>query len=363
MDSVDRKKSSILVPLIFITSFPLIVLADDTAGFEQIDPHYYETDANSLISIGSPEGVVARREALIRYIWAGKGFPSEKLPGEVKENIKDDRYAELSKTSLKQIDKITVNMDYGLNCIVYHFLPRTSNGKLIIYHQGHRGDFIQGKDTIRAFLDKGCSVMAFSMPLLGMNNQPVVNLERFGKFHLVKHDHLKLLKSPIRFFIEPIVVAINYGTRLKYDEVDMIGISGGGWTTTVCAAIDIRIRHSYPVAGTLPFYLRSNSQRDWGDYEQNLPDLYNIANYLELYILGSFGDGRKQVQILNKYDSCCFAGIKYRTYENTMKEVVRSLGKGEFEIFLDETHSDHKISEETLKVVFENEGLDKLMTE
>ncbi|MHC4329452.1 MAG: hypothetical protein ACYSWW_15170 [Planctomycetota bacterium] len=357
MKSIDRARSIAVIPLLLIVSFSFAALADGPGDFESIDPSYYETDANSLIDIGSARDITAKRKALVRYIWMGEGFPSRKLPGEVEENITDDRYADLFKTNLRRIDRITVNMDYGLNSISYHFLPKTSNGKLIIYHQGHRGDFVQGIDTIRAFLEKDFSVMAFSMPLLGMNNQPVVDLDRFGKFHLVKHDHIKLLKSPIRFFVEPIVVGINYGTKLNYDEIHMIGISGGGWTTTVCAAVDKRIRHSYPVAGTLPFYLRSNVQRDWGDYEQNLPDLYNIANYLELYVLGSFGEGRVQVQLLNKYDSCCFAGIRYRTYENTMKEVMRSLGKGKFEIFLDDSHKDHKISEKSLKVVFQNEGL------
>jgi len=98
-------------------------------------------------------------------------------------------------------------------------------------------------------------------------------------------------------------------------------------------------------------------QRDWGDYEQNMPDLYNIANYLELYVLGAFGKGRAQIQLLNQYDSCCFAGIKYRTYEHTMREVMRNLGKGKFDIFLDDSHKDHMISAESLKVMFKNEGL------
>ncbi len=357
MRSICRVSSLAVVPLLFVMLSPIVASAGGAVEFERIDPSYYQTDANSLIDIDGARGVVAKRRALIRYIWAGEGFPSGKLPGKVEKDITDDRYAELYKTNLKQIDKLTIDMDYGLNSIVYHFLPEEANSKLFIYHQGHRGDFIQGKDTIKAFLGKGYSVMALSMPLLGMNNQPVVDLDRFGKFHLVKHDHLKLLKSPIRFFIEPIVVAINYGKKLKYGQVNMTGISGGGWTTTVCAAVDTRIRHSYPVAGTLPFYLRSDSQRDWGDYEQNMPDLYNIANYLELYVLGAFGKGRAQIQLLNQYDSCCFAGIRYRTYEHTMREVMRSLGKGKFDIFLDDSHKDHMISAESLKIVFKNEGL------
>lgn len=357
MKPTCRISSIAVVPLLVVMFSALALSSVGAAEFERIDQSYYQTDANSLIDISGPRGVTNKRRALIRYIWMRKGFPSDKLPSKVEKDITDERYAELFSAGLKRIDKLTIEMDYGLNSVVYHLIPEEANGKLFIYHQGHRGDFIQGKDTIKALLDKGYSVMAFSMPLLGMNNQPVVDLDRFGKFHLVKHDHMKLLKSPIRFFIEPIVVAINYGKKLGYEQVNMIGISGGGWTTTVCAAVDTRIRHSYPVAGTLPLYLRSDSQRDWGDYEQTLPDLYNIANYLELYVLGAYGKGRVQIQLLNKYDSCCFAGIKYRTYEQTMKEVMHSLGKGKFEVFLDDSHKDHKISTESLDVVFRNEGL------
>lgn len=346
-----------LVPILLITLFAPIASAGGSPEFERIDPAYYETDANSLIDIDGAGGVAARRKAVIRYIWMRKGFPSKKLPAKIEQDITDDRYAEMFDMSLRQIDKLTIEMDYGLNSIVYHFIPKEANDKLFIYHQGHRGDFIQGKDTIKALLDKGYSVMGLSMPLLGMNNKPVVDLDRFGRFHVVNHDHMKLLKSPIRFFVEPVVAAINYGKKLGYDQVNMIGISGGGWTTTVCAAVDPRIKHSYPVAGTLPLYLRSDSQRDWGDFEQTLPDLYNIANYLELYVLGAFGKNRVQIQVLNQYDSCCFAGIKYQTYEHTMKEVMRTLGKGKFEIFLDNSHKDHKISAEALEVVFKNEGL------
>ena len=36
----------------------------------------------------------------------------------------------------------------------------------------------------------------------------------------------------------------------------MIGLSGGGWTTTVAAAIDPRVGLSIPVAGSLPFDMR-----------------------------------------------------------------------------------------------------------
>jgi len=241
-----------------------------------------------------------------------------------------------------------------LDSIIYHFTPKKPNHELIVYHQGHNGDFVVGINTIRSCLDRGYSVMGFSMPLLGMNSRPVIELERFGKLKLSKHEHLKFLKNPIKYFVEPVAMALNYAAKFEYRRVSMIGISGGGWTTTLYAAIDPRISCSYPVAGTLPIYLRSDSKRDWGDYEQTVPELYSIANYLELYIMGSYGNARKQIQILNKYDSCCFAGIKYRTYEEVVKAAVAGLGEGEFGIFLDDTHKEHKISEKTLKVIFDD---------
>jgi hypothetical protein len=68
--------------------------------------------------------------------------------------------------------------------------------------------------------------------------------------------------------------------------------------------------------------------------------------------MASCGDRRKQTQILNQYDSCCFAGIKSRTYEKVVKDAVADLGKGEFRVFLDQSHKDHKISEKALSVIF-----------
>ncbi|MHC4529488.1 MAG: hypothetical protein ACYS29_16560, partial [Planctomycetota bacterium] len=322
--------------------------------FEQIDPGYLETDVQSLIQINSAADIVHKREALTRHIWGPAGLPTSKLPSDVNENITDERYDELLQTGLKRIDKLTVAMDFGLESIIYHFIPKKPNQELIVYHQGHRGDFVAGIDTIRSCLDRGYAVMACSMPLLGMNSRPVVELERFGRLKLNKHEHLKFLKNPIKYFVEPVATGLNYAAKFEYKRVSMTGISGGGWTTTLYAAIDPRISHSYPVAGSYPIYLRSDSRRDWGDYEQTLPDLYSIANYLELYIMGSHGKARKQIQILNKYDSCCFAGIKYRTYEEVVKAAVADLGQGEFAIFSDDTHKEHKISANTLKLIFDD---------
>jgi len=72
----------------------------------------------------------------------------------------------------------------------------------------------------------------------------------------------------------------------------MIGLSGGGRTTTVYAAVDPTIGCSFPVAGTIPRYLRSGGSV--GDREQNEPSFYRLAGYLDLYLLGAVGAGCAQ---------------------------------------------------------------------
>ena len=326
----------------------------DWDRFETINPSYLETNIDSLISIRTKNDIIEKRNELIQLIWSNQGFPYSKMPNKIEEGFKDSRYTNLD--NLNRIDKITIVMDYGLNSIIYHFQPIEGNQKLMIYHQGHGGDFINGKKTINFFLSKGYSVMAFSMPVFGMNNQPVVDLERFGKFKLESHSRFNLLETdkiyPIKFFLEPVVIGLNSVKKFNYQENFMIGISGGGWTTTLYSVIDPRIFRSYAVAGSLPLFLRNI--QEWGDYEQNVFELYDIANYLELYILGSYGENRSHTQILNKYDPVVFSGVKYQVYEEKVKEIVSDLGKGEFEIYLDEGNRKHTISVKTLEIIIDN---------
>ena len=121
----------------------------------------------------------------------------------------------------------------------------------------------------------------------------------------------------------------------------------------VYSAIDERISDSFSVGGSTPFYLRVDS-RDMGDYEQTNIELYKHVNYLELYVLGAYGDGRQHVQIFNKNDSCCFSGTGYETYEFVVKDKISQLGEGNFQVFIDDTHNEHKISDFTIEQIFKN---------
>ena len=140
----------------------------------------------------------------------------------------------------------------------------------------------------------------------------------------------------------------------------MVGLSGGGWTTTLYAAIDPAIRYSFPVAGSIPLYLRTGGSV--GDKEQFLEAFYRLAGYPDLYFLGAYGPGRKQIQILNRRDDCCFgeaqhktssAGLAYepafRVYE---KQVQQALGThGHFRLDIDDSAPRHMISAEAVRTM------------
>ena len=313
-------------------------------------------DASSIIEINTKEDLTYKRTSLIKYIW--KDQMPTKLPISITENFVDDNFSDLE--NLKQLDKITIEMEHGVNSIAYFFIPHEQNNKLIIYHQGHDGDFHLGKNTIQFFLKNGYSIVAFSMPLKGMNSQPVIETSDFGPIKFVSHKQFTLLESskfsPMKYFIEPIVLSLNFiDKNYDYDSYNMIGISGGGWTTIIYSAIDERISQSYSVAGSYPLHLRYET-KNLGDYEQTNPNIYRISNYLELYTMSSSGDNRKLVQLFIYNDPCCFQAELYEKfpYSNVIQDRLEILGnEGDFSVFLDSSTNKHEISDRVLNLILD----------
>ena len=308
-------------------------------------------DVESIIHIKNNNDASKIRTDLINYIFSNN-FPSNKMPDKILKNINDKDFDNIS--NLKQIDELVIIMKYDVNSVAYLFHPEDSNNKLIIYHQGHSGDFYHGKDSIESFLNDGFTVISFAMPLLGKNNNPILEHESIGTIKLIDHDQFVFLEtnsfSPIQFFVEPIMVSLNYlDKNYNFDSYSMIGISGGGWTTTVYSAIDERIDDSFSIAGSYPIYLRIQP-KNLGDYEQLQPELYNIANYLDLYILSSIGSNRSHTQIFIKDDPCCFGDGEYIHYEKSLTDHVTTLG-GTFKIIEDDSINEHQISENILKLI------------
>jgi hypothetical protein len=340
-----------------VLDYVKVIILNEKNEFNSKEDFYYERDVSRLIHINTVDDIGKLKNNLIDFIWKYDGFPDSQLPNNVQKNIVNPLYDDF--INLKQIDQIDVNMEYGINSIAYLFIPESSNDILIIYHEGHAfNGFESGTATIQFFLNKGYTVMAFSMPLTGMNDDPIVDLPNLGKFKLERHSHFAFLDtsdfSSIKFFMEPIAVSLNYlDKNYNFSSYNMIGFSGGGWTVTLYSAIDDRIAQTYSVAGSVPIYLRTIGS-NLGDYEQWNPELYQIANYLDLYIMSSYGEDKKFIQIFNKYDTCCFSGEFYKTYENEVKEVLSKLNIDHFDIFLDDTHRTHKISDRALEIIIQS---------
>ena len=345
-----------IFPYEFLDSTKKVLLDEKTIESNQF---INQANVDYLIKIDSKLDIDQKRDFLTEFFWdvGSLQYVKDKsqLP-EVESDISDSNYKDLQ--NLSRIDRLTVEIEYGVSSVSYLFIPERSNEKLILYHQGHGGDFLLGMDTIQFFLDRNFTVVAMAMPLLGMNNKPIVEIDGLGQIKLNSHNQLRLLETenfnPMKLFVDPIQINLNFlDKEYNFKQYSMIGLSGGGWTTVVYSAIDERISNSFSVGGSMPIYLRV-AERDMGDYEQTNIDLYQNVSYLELYVLDGYGDGRKHIQIFNKNDPCCYSGNGYETYELIIKDKILQLGKGDFQIFIDDTHNEHKISDHILNLVYKS---------
>ena len=326
--------------------FVAMALVQTMTGAELVD------DRN--LSVHSRSDVARTRGQLIRFVWGTKRLP-DTLPGQITRGVPSP-LADLE--DVERVDALHITMECGQQTVTYHFIPRQKNRRLVIVHQGHVCDLdsygVGG--LIRDLLRNGYSVLGAYMPQC----RPGDCTGNCTAQHAAMFSSLKpSAGSPMRFFLEPVVVSLNYLESRhraddfpRYAEFHMAGLSGGGWTTTVYSAIDPRIKFSFSVAGTMPLYLRSSGSV--GDIEQTLPGFYRIAGYPDLYLMGSYGRGRQQIQILNRRDDCCFGAAQHsgpvsyddalRTYERQVSDKVKQLGAGAFRLEIDETAPSHLIS-------------------
>jgi pimeloyl-ACP methyl ester carboxylesterase len=345
-----------------MTKTPILAIffAGKILALDSVDDHAIE--ATSIAKVAT------KRAALVRFIW-GKSWATvmAKQPNAVAHNYTptaDDALPAQVK-NLQSIDRLDVTSSErtksaGMEIIAstaFIFNPASANvHKTVIVHQGHACGLVDEGDrpvhidfTIRKLVAAGYTVAAMRMPLYQ-------SLSQCG----VSRAHDKLFDVPlqagsaVKFFMEPIARTVNYLVKNRRDleEIDMIGLSGGGWTTTVYAAIDPRIVKSFPVAGTLPLYLRGDHYNH--DLEQYFGPLYRIARYKDLYVLGAAGEGRLQVQILNRHDDCCFGEQQHtvgpppyleavREYERDVQSTLQQMHTGDFALRVDESAHYHQV--------------------
>jgi hypothetical protein len=207
-------------------------------------------------------------------------------------------------------------------------------GTLAIYATGHESEsqisevlseatvglvFPDAAALIGLLFDRQANVLVTFMPGLGL--RPSAADQELRRMHdmVANHNVFAMLDLPhdsaAAYFVAHIEGFLDrYGSA--YRRVAMFGRSGGGWTTTIAAAVDPRILCSVSFFGTLPMRLRlplpsepADALRDLGDFEQFGLYLFKRLDYLDLYALAA-SQGHRHTQVFNQQDNCCFSGAE-----------------------------------------------------
>lgn len=293
------------------------------------------------------------RAKTIATIWADGKLPTRATPD---AHVPNASVPGLSKLTWSITDESGTMSPATLNSTVYHSLrkpgAKRSSSTVVVHHHGHAKecgvtppdsrcdgplswyDFYNLTDFFHREI--GIDYYMVYMPLFGPNEQqglPVAH-QWFEQWEL------KGVRT-IRFFMEPIILTINHALSLGYDRILMTGKSGGGWSTTLAAAIDSRIAFSFPIAGSIPLDFHHIS---W-DYEQMprngtwypAPSHWYLSacNYTCLYTLGALEQQRYQLQMLHENDPCCYYGHDrhegIEAYDASISAELRGLGGGGFQ--------------------------------
>lgn len=244
-----------------------------------------------------------------------------------------------------------------INCVKFYDIKECSiieysqnisssvNKKLLIYFEGHNGNpynkenFIKIKDH---YLAKGFDILALSMSNKGYNTEvnyfpnvilKYLNVNGYG------HDIYKEFydpeypnKKPLSLMLSGNFYLINkILSKSDYKEIYSVGVSGGGWYSTILSAIIPQIKLSFSFSGTIPLPLHY-FDKNKGDWELGDRENYKDFNYFDLYALSTIDEfnekTRKHYQVYNMDDPCCY----HKPYSSMMKKISNKLQDNNFKV-------------------------------
>lgn len=283
------------------------------------------------------------RGSLINFVWKGAGIPSALPNLDVDYTAYRPSWVSVPNTTMRAAhvrDPITPDV-YG---VLFLLEPPGDGDCLFVYNMGHGGIFRGGAgplpgeiELVNTMLAKGCDVIGSMMPYQGDNQTSSVSFpSASGSLHNYFAPAETSAGTPIRYFLTPPIVGINWAISRNgpYARIGMAGLSGGGWTTSFIAALDTRITHSYSVAGSMPSHLRPYRPQDTGDWEQSVSAWLQIADYLDLYILGALEPLRSSMEVWNPGDSCCFDAVQSYTFTNQLAGIASRFGVSGLNFFI-----------------------------
>ena len=290
---------------------------------------------DSALHVKDDASAAQLRTRLIEQIWKCAGMPGRVADAVAIDVGADSLQSPVALQNIDRVDRYTIK-SYGSTVRPWLIRPRLGNNVLALISLGHTQEgTLEGTSgsslLVQEALRRGNTVLLVPMP------------DGAVPGHNLLGTHSSVVFSPLVYFLDPAIIALNtyLAENPKASAVVAMGISGGGWATTLLAALDVRIRSSFSVAGSLPLAVRLKDRSDFGDWEQRLPGLTYDGSaqleYLDLYLMG-VSDGRTQVQINNEFDSCCFAGRRHESYARTLAEV-----NPRWTFYLDSSHREHTV--------------------
>ena len=311
-------------------------------------------DPARLISVHSNSDVATVRASLRQQIFGTPALDTSKLPVFVQDYM-DPTWAAMQNMGGMKV--LSVPMSLGVSSKIWRVTPsvfRNANagkcGFIVVAGHGQISVFPPYMALIEKLLYAGCEITAIDMPFSGQNPPSTVDTGR-GLVLVQNHGNVQAAQTPtfnpLRWFVEaPLAVVNDYISR-GITNIGMVGLSGGGWTTDLYAAIDDRVGISYSIAGSMPMYMRSwvnpNPPSSLGDWEQMAIPSLGIG-YLDLYVLGSVGPNRRHVNMYIVNDDCCFGGYNANHFAPAVASVVAGLSPASFSVVFDTTVSTHTIS-------------------
>ena len=259
--------------------------------------------------------LLARRAALINNI-----FGASTLPATLPTTVTEDWGGRTKPTGCNRLDRLQITVHRGglMECDLLHPSARAIN-RLLVFHAGHWESYTaagtDSKVTVEYFLARGFHVLCACMPASGINPSPYnITIAGVPTEYTGHNDMGPAVDadggSSARVFLESALFGLNHSiAELDPEHVYMCGISGGGWSTTMLAAMDTRIEWSCDVFGSVPLSMRPPG--DGGDYEQTItppwmsvlsPGDSGRSGFERLYELGAF-EGRRRMQILGSNEA------------------------------------------------------------
>jgi|GEM_PF-3342551 len=307
--------------------------------FDRISPDVAAIDTVGKLNARSISQYRALRGKAIDFIWDGNPVPKNIIPQVLASDLPSDH-------ALAAFQPVMLRHTMSSEVVsqMYAFFPFGLEADCALIMLGGHS---QGARTIRpdtlnallAALSAGCIAVHISMPLQGDNYL----LEADGSRSQGSHDRFRGREtsgySPIRYFVEPVAVAVNWlRTNGTSGHIVTAGLSGGGWTAAVAAALDPRIDVTVSIAGSMPLEIRrGRPESDLGDWEQHESKLWDFLTYQDIYILSALEDHRSAHYVWNKEDICCFAGIRAHAFFPDLAGAADRMGISGLTYYVDET--------------------------